>query len=93
MCEFTASSLSWCAGQALVFWVSRRNVWGSGEIRARVSLFRTGSQNVLHLVYLVAVPSLVEVEEEEELVPEAGKLMRRGEGSRGGEEGGAGAQI
>lgn len=39
------------------------------------------------------LPSLVEVEEEEELVSEAGELMRWREGSRGGEKGGTGAQI
>lgn len=39
------------------------------------------------------VPSLVEVQEEEQFVPEAGKLMRGGERCRGGEEGGAAAQI
>lgn len=39
------------------------------------------------------LPSLVEVEEEEELVSEAGKLMRGGEGCRKGEKGGTGAQV
>lgn len=38
-------------------------------------------------------PSLVEVEEEEELISEAGELVRGAEGSRGGEEGGTGAQV
>lgn len=38
-------------------------------------------------------PSLVEVEEEKELISEAGELMRGGEGSSGGEKGGTGAQI
>lgn len=38
-------------------------------------------------------PSLVEVEEEQELISEAGKLMRGREGSRRGEKGGTGAQV
>lgn len=42
---------------------------------------------------LHCVPSLVEVEEEKELIPEAGELMRGGEGSSGGEKGGTRAQI
>lgn len=39
------------------------------------------------------IPSLVEVEEEEEFISEAGELVRGGEGRGGGEEGGAGAEI
>lgn len=39
------------------------------------------------------IPSLVEVEEEEEFISEAGELVRGGEGCGGGEEGGAGAEI
>ncbi len=56
-----------------------------------------------HSVYMFCVnvfcsiacvlPSLVEVEEEEELISEAGKLMRGGEGPRKGEKGGTGTQI
>lgn len=42
---------------------------------------------------MYVLPSLVEVEEEEQLISEAGKLMRGGEGPRGGEKGGTGAQI
>lgn len=38
------------------------------------------------------IPSLVEVEEEEEFISEAGELVR-GEGCGGEEEGGAGAEI
>lgn len=38
-------------------------------------------------------PPLVEVEEEEDFIPEAGELMRGGEGCRGGEKGGAGAKV
>lgn len=38
-------------------------------------------------------PSLVEVQEEEELVSEAGEVMRRGDGKGRGEKGGAGAHI
>lgn len=37
--------------------------------------------------------SLVQVEEEEELISEAGQLMRGGIRSRRGEKGGTGAQI
>lgn len=44
-------------------------------------------------VNVYVLPSLVEVEEEEELISEAGKLMRGGEGPRRVEKGGAGAQI
>lgn len=43
--------------------------------------------------FWVIVPSLVEVEKEEKLISEAGKLMRGREGSRGGKKGGTGAQI
>lgn len=43
--------------------------------------------------FWVMVPSLVEVEKEEKLISEAGKLMRGREGSRGGKKGGTGAQI
>lgn len=39
------------------------------------------------------LPSLVEIEEEEEFIPEVGKLMRGGEGHRSEEKGGTGAQI
>lgn len=40
------------------------------------------------------IPSLVEVEEEEDFIPEAGELMGRGEGCEGGgEKGGAGAKV
>lgn len=39
------------------------------------------------------IPSLVEVEEEEDFIPEAGELMGRGEGCGGGEKGGAGAKV
>lgn len=39
------------------------------------------------------IPSLVEVEEEEEFISEAGELVRGGEGCGGGEEGGAGAEV
>lgn len=38
-------------------------------------------------------PSLVEVEEEEDFIPEAGELMGGGEGCRGGEKGCAGAKV
>lgn len=37
--------------------------------------------------------SLVEVEEEEDFIPEAGELMRGGEGCRGGKKGSAAAQV
>ena len=55
-----------------------------------------GSPNVVHLYIqhgLHVLPSLVEVEEEQQLISEAGELMGGGEGSGGGEKGGAGAQI
>lgn len=39
------------------------------------------------------IPSLVEVEEEEDFIPKAGHLMRGGEGCRGGQKGGAGAKV
>lgn len=45
------------------------------------------------IVCVVFLPSLVEVEEEEKFISEAGELMRGGEGSRRGEKGGTGAQI
>lgn len=45
------------------------------------------------MLALSVLPSLVEVEDEEELISEAGKLMRGGEVSRRGEKGGTGAQI
>lgn len=41
----------------------------------------------------IVLPSLVEVEEEEEFISEVGKLMRGGYGYRSGEKGGTGAQI
>lgn len=39
------------------------------------------------------LPSLAQVEEEEELISEVRKLMRGGDGYRRGEKGGTGAQI
>lgn len=68
-------------------------VYCKGEVSKRK---KEKSREILLVVVsecLHILPSLVEVEEEEQLVSEAGKLMRGGEGSGGGEKGGTGADI
>lgn len=88
---FSESWPSCFVSQTLVVWSWGSNTWWRDEAAARKGerVYQWASD----LNMCGVPPSLVEVEEEEELISEEGELMRRGDGEGRGEKGGAGTQI